>query len=278
MEKEQRFKFGKNWKQYLPTIDDDSIDTAEKSLRDALGVSDLKGKKFLDIGCGSGLFSLAAVRMGAEVVSIDFDYDSVDCAKILKESYYPGYLGWTILQGSVLDQPFMRSLGEFDVVYSWGVLHHTGNMKLAMELAAASVQSGGQLFIAIYNDQGGASRRWLRLKMLYHKLPKFLRTPYVLIIATWYEVQFSFKRLLKFQNPLPAAAKSSTGRAMKVWIDWVDWVGGLPYEYAKPEDIIHPLRDSGFILDKLRTINGWGCNEYVFHLDKLLKNKVTTHP
>ena len=73
MTEEARFAFGKNWQSFLSELDEDRIDQAVISLRQLLGLETLEGKRFMDLGCGSGLFSLAAQRLGAEVISIDYD-------------------------------------------------------------------------------------------------------------------------------------------------------------------------------------------------------------
>lgn len=154
-----RFQFGENWKAYLSTLDEERIRTAANSLKDMLQLSDFSGKTFLDIGCGSGVFSLAARGLGAKVHSLDFDPQSVACAIELKRNYFPDDRLWQIEEGSALDPEFMTGLGQFDIVYSWGVLHHTGHMREGIKLASLSVKAGGLLFLAIYNDQGGASKR-----------------------------------------------------------------------------------------------------------------------
>lgn len=262
-----RFAFGENWRAFLSSLDEDRILEAVKSIQSRLGTDSLVGKRFLDIGSGSGLFSLASHRLGADVVSIDYDLDSVRCTEELRRRYAPDSSHWLVQQGSVLDHQRMQSLGSFDIVYSWGVLHHTGEMDRAIANAAEATNVGGQLLIAIYNDQGGASRRWLRIKKLYNRLPVFCRPALVLVVATWYELKFSLARLMRLQNPLPFKdwKAKRNDRGMSAWHDWVDWVGGLPFEVAKPEAIIVPLRKRGFVLEDLKTVgSGWGCNEYVF--------------
>src|SRR3989442_11992645 len=121
----KRFEFGKNWSQFLTTIDEERIRVAEQSLKEMLEIDHLQGKSFLDIGSGSGLFSLAARRLGASVHSSDFDPKSVACTRELKRRFFSEDKNWRIEQGSVLDKNYLLSLGTFDVVYSWGVLHHT---------------------------------------------------------------------------------------------------------------------------------------------------------
>ncbi len=126
---EPRFAFGENWLRFLQSVDDSRIAASMQGLRQMLGRERLDGQTFLDIGCGSGLSSLAAIRLGASVVSFDFDRDSVECTRELKRRYAPEATQWTVQQGSALDAPFMASLGRFDIVYSWGVLHHTGDQR-----------------------------------------------------------------------------------------------------------------------------------------------------
>ncbi len=264
---QDRFEFGKNWSDFLSKVDEKRIGLATESLAQKIGHQALKNKKILDIGSGSGLFSLAAHRLGADVISIDFDINCVECTKTLKKEFANNPPNWKILQGSVLDKNLMESLGTFDGVYSWGVLHHTGNLADALENASQRVKPDGWFFISIYNDQGTPSRIWLKIKQFYNKLPQPIRPVYVCIVAAYQELKLVMKRLITLQNPLPKNDEIKS-RGMSIWYDWVDWIGGLPFEVAKPEDIIQPLRDKGFLLDRLETVgSGWGCNEYVFHLD-----------
>src|SRR5687767_4969194 len=147
-----RFEFGKNWTRFLELLDDSRIAQAEASLRQMLDVPTLAGRSFLDIGSGSGLFSLAARRLGARVYSFDYDVHSVNCTAELKRRFFPDDDQWTVAQGSALDTDYLSRLGTFDVVYSWGVLHHTGDMWQALANADALVKPGGHLAIALYND------------------------------------------------------------------------------------------------------------------------------
>jgi 2-polyprenyl-6-hydroxyphenyl methylase/3-demethylubiquinone-9 3-methyltransferase len=259
-----RFAFGRNWAAFLRSLDDERIATAEASLRDMLEAGTLEGKRFLDAGSGSGLFSLAARRLGATVHSFDYDDASVACTRELRERYFPGDEGWTVEQGSVLDAAYLAGLGTFDVVYSWGVLHHTGDMWTALANVAPLVAPGGRLFVAIYNDQGGASRRWTAVKRAYNRLPPPLRFTVLLpsLAALWWKP--SLRDLLR-GRPFHTWRTYGGNRGMTAWRDLVDWVGGYPFEVAKPERIFDFFRDRGFVLRRLATHAGGGdCNEFVF--------------
>ena len=264
----QRFAFGHNWKQFLHLLDEQRIREAENSLKDMLEVETLADKRFLDIGSGSGLFSLAARRLGAQVHSFDYDPQSVGCTNELKRRYFPGDPDWTIEESSILDKDRLPTLGKFDVVYSWGVLHHTGALWVALDHASKLVKKNGKLFIAIYNDQGRASKIWSGVKRAYNAMPYGFRWLIALPAFTRLWGPTIVRDLLR-RKPFFTwrnYAEQST-RGMDPWCDVIDWVGGLPFEVAKPEDIFDFCRSRGFILNRLKTCaGGLGCNEYVFTL------------
>lgn len=263
----ERFEFGANWAQFLRDLNDERIEAAERSLKTMLGVEHLDGKRFLDIGSGSGLFSLAARRLGATVHSFDYDPDSVACTRELRRRYSSGDSEWRVEQGSVLDHGFMERLGRFDIVYSWGVLHHTGAMWNALQGASERVAPGGTLFIAIYDDEGGHSRRWAAVKKAYCSSSWLGRS----VILGWCFLYCWGKTMVIDAlkgRPFHSWRHYGKGsaRGMSAWRDLVDWVGGYPFEVATPAAIVAFHRERGFMLERLTTCRG-GCNEYVFTRD-----------
>ncbi len=266
-ERDLRFEFGKNWSRFLSLLDDERIAEAEESLKKMLGVESLAGKSFLDIGSGSGLFSLAARRLGARVHSFDYDRHSVACTTELRRRYFDGDPDWKVEQGSALDAEYVNSLGQFDVVYSWGVLHHTGDMWRALENARLPVAPGGALFVAIYNDTGSQAARWKWIKRTYNQLPRPLRLPFTVAVTIPAEAK-DFLRSLVLLRPheyVRSWTEYKRRRGMSRWHDIVDWVGGYPYEVATPDQIFDFYRERGFQLQRLKCGGvGLGCNEFVF--------------
>jgi len=261
---EARFEFGANWARFLSTLDENRIRVSEEALQQMLGTERLDGKTFIDIGSGSGLSSLAARRLGATVFSFDYDRQSVACTQTLRDRYFENDARWTVEQGSALDADYLARLGKFDVVYSWGVLHHTGQMWDALANVAPLVADGGQLFVAIYNDQGRVSRIWTFIKRLYNALPRALRflVLWPVALRIWGPLMLRDFLLLR---PFRTWRKYSANRGMSPWHDVVDWVGGYPFEVAKPEQIFDFYRAKGFELTRMTTCaGGLGCNQFVF--------------
>jgi 2-polyprenyl-6-hydroxyphenyl methylase/3-demethylubiquinone-9 3-methyltransferase len=261
---QDRFPFGENWKNYLNILSDEHIAEAEKALGTFLGVTDLRGKRFLDIGSGSGLHSLAARRMGAEVAAFDYDPQSVACTLEVKRRYFPQDPAWTVEQGSILERDFVQGLGEFDVSYAWGVLHHTGVLWQALHNAQLPVRQGGLLFVAIYNDQGIISSIWKIVKRWYCSgwLGRMLMS------ALFYPIFFLSGLLIdlvRLRNPARRYREHKKYRGMSLLHDWRDWLGGYPFEPAEPARIISFYKNLGFeLVSFLPTGHGFGNNQFLF--------------
>ena len=258
-----RFEFGKNWQSFISSLTEERVREAERSLADMLRTGSLAGVSFLDIGSGSGLFSLAARRLGARVVSFDYDPVSVACTLELKSRYFPGDLHWDVAEGSVLDREFLGSLGVFDIVYSWGVLHHTGELWKAMGNVQIPVRAGGVLFIAIYNDQGAASDLWAMTKRLYCSSVAG-RVLVSAVMLPYFALRGVAAGLITAGSPFRHFTEYRTKRGMSVHHDWVDWLGGYPFEVARPEQVLRFYGDAGFVLTNMIATRGSGCNQYVF--------------
>jgi 2-polyprenyl-3-methyl-5-hydroxy-6-metoxy-1,4-benzoquinol methylase len=269
MGKDPAFAFGRNWQDFLRTFDDERVRIAEVSLTEFLGTTDLQGKSFLDIGCGSGLFSSAAFALRADrIVSFDVDPQSVACCRSLREKA-GSPANWTVLEGSVLDGDFMAGLGTFDVVYSWGVLHHTGSMWQAVERAAALVKPQGYYYIALYSKilgrNGSASwihGFWLGVKRFYNAHPLVAKSVMLPLAMSAYLAMVAAKG----ENPMRHVRRYKSHRGMSWKTDAIDWLGGYPYEFATVEEVFRFVKNTfpEFNLVNLKVTGGRGLNWYLF--------------
>jgi 2-polyprenyl-6-hydroxyphenyl methylase/3-demethylubiquinone-9 3-methyltransferase len=267
-----RFAFGKNWQSFVRDhLNQERVEEAKKSLVEFCDGNNLITRKtFIDIGCGSGLFSLVAHQLGAcKVVSLDIDPHSVSCCKSLRERE-GNAPNWEIQHGSILDQKLVSSLGKYDFVYSWGVLHHTGSMWQAIENASNLVAQNGAFCIGIYNKADawgmypdgrfGPSRLWVTEKKLYSRMPLIFQNLVDFAVMSALVVMY----ILTFSNPIKKIRSHKSFRGMSWRIDIKDWLGGYPYEYASVDEVFHFMKERGFSLENLKCNPGLMNNEFLF--------------
>jgi 2-polyprenyl-3-methyl-5-hydroxy-6-metoxy-1,4-benzoquinol methylase len=262
---DRRFGFGDNWLDFARNVSAEQFAEAESSIRRLLERDTFAGLSFLDIGSGSGLFSLAARKLGARVHSFDFDEDSVLCTTQLRERYFAGDPEWRIEQGSILDGEYVRSLGTFDVVYAWGVLHHTGAMQDALDAAARLVAPHGLLAFALYHRTLMCGlwrweKRWYSGASL--QAQRRARAVYVALLrAAFFLMGRDFRsHVANYHNV----------RGMDFMHDVHDWMGGYPYESILAPEVDALMRRLGFTRiratgTRLTTgLFGSGCDEYLY--------------
>lgn len=262
----KRFQFGANWRWFLDSLTPERIAEAERSLREMLNCRDFRGKRFLDVGSGSGLFSLAAYRLGAQVHSFDFDPQSVGCTMSLREKFSADDARWHVEAGSALDANYLAGLGQFDVVYAWGVLHHTGDMWRALANMVSLVAPGGQLFLAIYNHQPLWTPPITLLKRTYVASPRPAKFVLASASMAFHATGGLVKDLIRLRNPIARYRHYDRLRGMSWWHDQLDWVGGYPFETARPAEIVSFYEQRGFQIERLELCRrgSSGCNQFVF--------------
>jgi predicted RNA methylase len=264
LEVESHFSFGENWAQYAEKIDERRIEQAEKSLIRLVGREKIQGRTFLDIGCGSGLFSLAAVRLGASrLLAVDLDPNSVATTTKTLQRYAPAGANWECKRISVFDLD-PAQIGKFDIVYSWGVLHHTGAMYKAIEKASAMVAPNGMIALALYGKTVFCGM-WRVEKRIYSRSPKWVQTA----IEKVYTAAVSARLALKGESLKKRREVYFQQRGMDVYHDMRDWLGGYPYESISPKEAETFMQGLGF--QQLRSFTepsigllGAGCDEYTF--------------
>lgn len=260
---EKVYQFGKNWKRFLESgFTKERVDIAQKHILEFLRLDDLHGRTFVDVGCGSGIHSLAALCAGAEkVISFDVDTDSVEAAMNLRESV-GNPEQWVITHGSVLDAEFMGSLEKGDIVYSWGVLHHTGDMWKAIEHSSIPLKENGVLYIALYSTevyQNPSPEYWIDLKQKYNMATAEEKEEMELTYA-WDDVLKSVA--LKGDNPFIYIRDYKKSRGMEFWTDVRDWLGGYPMEFTTAGEFSHFMADQSG-LDVINIKTGEGNTEFL---------------
>ena len=263
-----RFRFGENWTNFIKdTLDENTINGAIDSTQIALKNAGLsfENLNIIDIGCGSGLFSLVALRLGAKhVTCFDYDPDSVNCTRELLNSQKFSEDNFTCMEGDILDEKFIKSLGKFDLVYSWGVLHHTGNLNKAIRNAAVLVRDRGSLFVALY-QKTFLDYFWKIEKKLYSRSNQSIQSIISFLWITKTKISFAFKGL-SFDE-MVSSYKSKRG--MNYYKNVHDWLGGYPYEGISPKNYIDLISSLGFEKSYLSLPGKYwslssGCNEYIF--------------
>jgi SAM-dependent methyltransferase len=256
------YEFGKNWTRYVKeSFDDERLEVAKHYLLSFIGRGDLQGIDFLDIGCGSGIHSMAAFRAGAaRIRSFDCDADSVAATKMLRQ-YAGEPPNWVVDGGDVLDEDFINSLGEWDFVYSWGVLHHTGDVWRALANAQRTVAQNGTFYVALYSaDVQADPEFWLKVKKEYNSAGPWKRWR----MEWWYVwAHVMYRRPWRLPDLVKRIVQHRLRRGMSFFADLRDWLGGWPMQFVCDRDVIDFLeKKCGFNLANIK--RGQACTEFVF--------------
>jgi 2-polyprenyl-6-hydroxyphenyl methylase/3-demethylubiquinone-9 3-methyltransferase len=268
--KEATFDFGANWDAFSDRlIDEGRLRIAMESLQTLLQRESLHGASVADVGCGSGLFSIAASKLGAErVIGLDINPLCIEVSSRNTARLAPS-AALSFHRASVLSPAELAPFGTFDLVYAWGSLHHTGAMWEAIRNVTRMVAPGGTLVLAIYNEHA-TSPFWRVIKRTYNRVP---RVPKTMMAAVAAAVIFVAKAVVTRRNPLEKE------RGMSFWYDVVDWVGGYPYEYASRSRVEQFIASAGFAITRfVQAQVPTGCNEYVFRRHDSPSTAATLEP
>lgn len=256
-----RYPFGKNWNLFVRFfVTDEKIAESKDQIEDWLGSEAVAGAKFLDCGCGSGIASAGAYQLGAKVTSFDFDFESKVATETIKKRIVLNQSDhrdreWVVVQGDLLDRRFCSKLGKFDIVYCWGVAHHTGDLVGAMERLSEFGCQNSLLWVAIYNDQGWKSKLWYEVKFLFNKNFLFRFVISFVLFWTHFLPLLAYSRVIKKTRP----------RGMNIFVDWLDWIGGFPFEVMASQSVCDFFKARGFVTDRIEVCgNRSGCNQFLF--------------
>jgi 2-polyprenyl-6-hydroxyphenyl methylase/3-demethylubiquinone-9 3-methyltransferase len=258
---EVRFEFGRNWTGFVRrNLDEERIAIAKNHLLAFIKRQDLNGLDFLDIGSGSGIHSMAAFAAGARrIFSFDYDPNSVAATSLVrKRAGTPE--NWTLMQGDVLSDEYIASLGKWNFVYSWGVLHHTGDVWRAIDNASRTVADGGLFYIALYSaDTEKTPEFWLDVKRRYNAASAWGKRRMVWWYVWNYMLYRDVKQLPRF---LSRIARYRMSRGMSLFVDVRDWLGGWPMEFTHDQDVVEFLGKRGFALENIKA--GEANTEFLF--------------
>ncbi len=138
-----------------------------------------RGKKVLEVGCGCGIDLIQFARAGAEIYGIDLSHYSVELTRKCLELYG---LQAEVKQGDGRHLPF--SSDYFDLVYSWGMLHHSPQPSKAVEEIYRVLKPGGYIKAMVYYHNSPA---WLPLWLKYALLKGRIFTSLSRVISEHYE-------------------------------------------------------------------------------------------
>ena len=261
---ESHFAFGENWADFADRLDETAIAHAEAGLVRLIDGPEFEGRSFLDIGCGSGLHTLSALRLGAgRALAVDIDSQSVATAGRVLERFAQGG-AWQVEKASVFElEP--AAIGVFDIVCSWGVLHHTGDLEGALDRATRMARPGGLIALGLYR-RTLLDRFWAVEKRWYtgasHSAQTIARALYMASLAAG--LLATRQSLRRFRETYKSR------RGMSLAHDVHDWLGGYPYEPISAGEVATMMERLGFDEVKHMTrgtslgLLGSDCDEFVY--------------
>ena len=187
--------YGNLWKD----LNDDYINNESKNVllnifeKNNQSIDLIKNKSVLDMGCGSGRFTIALAQLGAQMVTgIDLGKTGISVGRKISEKL--NLKNIKFLEGNVTSLPFEND--SFDFVFSKGVLHHTGNLNKGLDEYHRVLKKGGNGFLYLYGSGGLFWNSRIKMREVMKLIPmnyannilKFLGMPSkrYIFVDSWY--------------------------------------------------------------------------------------------
>jgi len=224
------------WTRYTPAYDS-CCEHVELFFSDA----EIEGKRILDAGCGMGVFSVVFGKKGAaRVIGIDLSEEGVRRAQRAASHFNLSNVEFR--EGNILRLPYPD--GSFDIVWSWGTLHHTAEPLKALEELIRVLKNGGTLFVTLY--------RSTKLSFLHEGIRKTLRLAHrrmwpllaKLIALALFPATLFLKR----------RKKARAGENLSDLV--LDWYFNPVRHYYRPGEIRQLLEQEGLIIEKFLPASG----------------------
>jgi SAM-dependent methyltransferase len=133
-----------NWRRNVPDYILDELETTRR---------EISGRPVLDGGCGNGRWAYGFERLGCEIHGFDASPNGIEYARQHVKGRFDVA---NILDGESLLRLYTKN--SFDIVWCWGVLHHTGDPERAFQNIAQFVKPGGTMHIYVYGKKSISNR------------------------------------------------------------------------------------------------------------------------
>jgi SAM-dependent methyltransferase len=144
----------RNWRENVDKFILDELQMTREQIR---------GKRVLDAGCGQGRWSYGFIKLGATVRGIDTSVSAIKYAnEHLKRTTPPArFCVLNVLDERQLSKVFNNA--EFDIIWCWGVLHHTGDPEKGFDNLVKLLKPGGTIHLYLYGKKSFVNKFWRRV-------------------------------------------------------------------------------------------------------------------
>jgi len=200
---------------------------------DELGLApaNLAGKKALDVGCGQGRWAYGLKKIGCDVLGIDTSPSAIELAR---------KWGLNAKVMNLFEISNAGLAGQFDLVWCWGVIHHTADPERAFRSVVDAARRGGLIHCYVYSRP-----RSRRVRVMREVLKPFGFSTRRRIISMWIKLGLYHGSVHEgFDALSPSINKEIGEHEIKRWCEdlGLDYERRYPRWASKSEDIFFNAR------------------------------------